>query len=61
VEDAVNGLLSGKAAGAKTLAVCTSSSHEVVAAAEPDWVVPDLTHISVKWVDGKLQVTIPDA
>jgi len=43
VEDAVNGILSGKATGAKVLAVCTSSSHEVVATAEPDWIVPDLT------------------
>ena len=38
VEDAVNGILSGKAAGAKVLAVCTSSDKEVAKAAGPDWI-----------------------
>ncbi|KIJ38498.1 hypothetical protein M422DRAFT_781425 [Sphaerobolus stellatus SS14] len=61
VEDAVSGILSGKAAGARVLGVCTSSEREVVATAKPDWIVPDLTHVSVKWVDGKVEVTINDA
>lgn len=43
VEDAINGILSGKAAGARTLGVATSSSKEVVAAGKPDWIVEDLT------------------
>jgi len=60
VEDAVNGILSGKAAGARTLAPLTSSVRDVVAVAEPDWIVPDLTHVSVRWVNGKLEVTIRD-
>lgn len=61
VEDAINGILSGKAAGAHTLGVATSSSKEVVAAAKPDWIVQDLTAISVRWNDdGKIEVTIPD-
>ncbi|KAF8588438.1 HAD-like protein [Ramaria rubella] len=60
IEDAVNGILSGKAAGARTLAPTTSSTREVVAAANPDWIVPDLRHVSVKWVDSKLEVTIRD-
>jgi len=60
VEDAINGILSGKAAGAKTLGVATSSSKEIVAVATPDWVVQDLTCISVRWIDGKLEVTILD-
>ncbi|KAG8810280.1 hypothetical protein FRC17_003003 [Serendipita sp. 399] len=43
VEDAPNGIRSGKAAGAKVLAVLTSHTREAVQAAEPDWIVPDLT------------------
>ncbi|GJJ13935.1 hypothetical protein Clacol_008192 [Clathrus columnatus] len=58
VEDAINGILSGKAAGAKTLGVTTSSSKEVVAVAKPDWIVQDLSCVSVCWIDGKLEVTI---
>jgi len=58
VEDAVNGLLSGKAAGAYTLAVTTSTTREAVATVRPDWIVPDLTHVSARWVDGKIELTI---
>lgn len=43
VEDAPAGIRSGKAAGAKVLAVLTSHSLEAVKAVEPDWIVPDLT------------------
>lgn len=43
VEDAPAGIRSGKAAGAKVLAVLTSHSLESVKAAEPDWIVPDLS------------------
>ena len=43
VEDAPNGIRSGKAAGAKVLAVLTSHSREAVEAAKPDWIIPDLT------------------
>ncbi|KIM29418.1 hypothetical protein M408DRAFT_35868, partial [Serendipita vermifera MAFF 305830] len=43
VEDAPAGIRSGKTAGAKVLAVLTSHSLEAVKAAEPDWIVPDLT------------------
>lgn len=44
VEDAVSGILSGRAAGSKTLAVCTTTPHEVlIAKANPDYIVPDLT------------------
>ena len=43
VEDAISGVKAGHAAGAKVLAVCTSTSRErLLAAAEPDFIVPDL-------------------
>ncbi|KAF8531013.1 phosphatase [Gautieria morchelliformis] len=60
VEDAVNGVISGKASGARTLASSTTTPREVLAASGPDWIVPDLTHVSVRWVEGKLEVTIRD-
>ncbi|KAG8805914.1 hypothetical protein FRC17_005273, partial [Serendipita sp. 399] len=47
VEDAPNGIRSGKAAGAKVLAVLTSHTREAVQAAEPDWIVPDLTTLDM--------------
>jgi beta-phosphoglucomutase-like phosphatase (HAD superfamily) len=45
VEDAPSGLNAGRAAGSKTLAVCTSHTRaEVVASdANPDFIVKDLT------------------
>jgi beta-phosphoglucomutase-like phosphatase (HAD superfamily) len=45
VEDAPSGIKSGKAAGAKTLAVLTSTTKEKMQAsgAEPDFIVNDLT------------------
>ncbi|KAF8525203.1 HAD-like protein [Hysterangium stoloniferum] len=60
VEDAVSGIISGKAAGARVLAVTTSTTREVVATAEPDWIVSDLKRVSAKWVDGKIELTICD-
>jgi len=45
VEDAISGLKSGHAAGALTLAVCTSTSGEVIvnSDANPNYMVSDLT------------------
>ena len=44
VEDAPSGILAGAAAGAKTLAVCTSHSKEaILAKSKPDFLVKDLT------------------
>ena len=44
IEDAPSGLKAGRAAGAKTLAVCTSHSRDAIVAsgAEPDFIVEDL-------------------
>ncbi|KAG6869062.1 hypothetical protein C0993_004735, partial [Termitomyces sp. T159_Od127] len=45
IEDAISGLKSGRSAGAKTLAVCTSTPREILLAsdASPDYIVDDLT------------------
>ncbi|TEB39111.1 HAD-like protein [Coprinellus micaceus] len=62
VEDAISGLNSGRAAGAQVLAVCTSTSKDrLIGGATPDFVVPDLTGISVSMVGGKIEVTIAEA
>ncbi|KAG8775634.1 hypothetical protein FRC15_000412 [Serendipita sp. 397] len=61
VEDAPNGIRSGKAAGAKVLAVLTSHNREAVQAAEPDWIVPDLTSVSFAVKDGTVELTIEES
>jgi hypothetical protein len=43
VEDAVNGIMSGKASGARTLATATTTPLQALVSAQPDWIVPDLT------------------
>jgi len=60
VEDAIAGLKSGRAAGARTLAVCTSTPRETILAsdANPDYIVTDLTWVSARWFNGKIEVTM---
>ncbi|KAJ3775286.1 HAD-like protein [Lentinula raphanica] len=60
VEDAISGLKAGRAAGATTLGVCTSSSRAILeqSDANPDFIVPDLTCVSVRRVEQGLEVTI---
>ena len=41
-EDAPSGVASGKAAGMKTVGLCTSHTKDKIAAAEPDYIVQDL-------------------
>jgi glycerol 3-phosphatase-1 len=43
IEDAPAGVTSGKAAGCKVIAVCTSHSRERMAQTEADWLIEDLT------------------
>lgn len=43
VEDAPAGVRSGRAAGCKTLALLTSHTREQIEAAQPDFVVKDLS------------------
>jgi len=59
VEDAISGLVAGRAAGAQTLAVCTSTEKiKLVESGKPDFIVNDLTNVSVDMVDGKFRVTL---
>ncbi|MGA2032397.1 MAG: HAD-IA family hydrolase [Thermoguttaceae bacterium] len=45
VEDAPNGILAGRAAGAKCLGLTTSFSDDALRAAGADWTAPDLAHV----------------
>ncbi|KAJ1310148.1 hypothetical protein OPQ81_006893 [Rhizoctonia solani] len=58
VEDAISGMRAGRAAGAKVLGVCTSGSRSTVEKGEPDYIVDNLTKVSVRWVGQKVEVTI---
>ncbi|KAF9072684.1 HAD-like domain-containing protein [Rhodocollybia butyracea] len=60
VEDAISGLKAGRAAGATTLAVCTSTSRDTLekSDANPDFIVPDLTHLQVRRVAEGIELTI---
>ncbi|KZV98684.1 HAD-like protein [Exidia glandulosa HHB12029] len=58
VEDAVSGVASGKAAGMKVLAVLHTTPRDALQAMDADWIVPDLSHVSAEWTDGKVYVTI---
>ncbi|EJD04244.1 HAD-like protein [Fomitiporia mediterranea MF3/22] len=62
VEDAPSGLNSGRTAGSKTLAVCTSHSKQsILDKSSPDYIAKDLTRVSANWVDGKLEFSIDDS
>jgi len=60
VEDAISGLKSGHAAGARTLAVCTSTTRQTIleSDANPDYIVTDLTRVSARWINGKIEVAM---
>jgi glycerol 3-phosphatase-1 len=58
IEDAPNGIRSGKAAGCKTLAVITSHTREQMEATQPDFIVPDLRSVSVELLEKGLRVTV---
>jgi HAD superfamily hydrolase (TIGR01509 family) len=62
VEDAPSGIRAGHAAGARTLAVCTSHTRQAIvdSGASPDYIVTDLTRVSVRLVDGKVEVSIDE-
>ncbi|GMK58966.1 hypothetical protein CspeluHIS016_0604080 [Cutaneotrichosporon spelunceum] len=49
VEDAPTGIRSGKAAGCRVLATCTSHSAEELEKECPDFLVEDLSKVSVAW------------
>lgn len=58
IEDAPSGVRAGKAAGSKVIGVCTSHTAEELAAAEPDFIVQDLTKVSAAWVGDKIALTL---
>lgn len=49
VEDAPTGIRSGKAAGCRVLATCTSHSAEELEKERPDFLVKDLSHVKASW------------
>lgn len=62
LEDSPAGIRSGKAAGCKVLGLVTSHTVEQVVAAEPDWVVRDLSSVKVLQSEGgKVTIEISDA
>ncbi|KAF7310498.1 hypothetical protein HMN09_00592300 [Mycena chlorophos] len=62
VEDAISGIRAGKAAGSAVLAVCTSTARETIIESDagPDFVVSDLTKVTARWIDGKVEVTVDE-
>ncbi|KAH8928927.1 phosphatase [Atractiella rhizophila] len=58
VEDAPNGVRSGKAAGAKVLALVTSHTREQVKGAGADWVVDDLSKVKFEVADGRTRMRL---
>ncbi|KAK7064688.1 HAD-like domain-containing protein [Favolaschia claudopus] len=62
IEDAISGIQSGKAAGSLVLAVCTSTSREKIvdSGAVPDYIVPDLSRVSARWIDNRIELTIEE-
>ncbi|KAF4951873.1 hypothetical protein FGADI_7166 [Fusarium gaditjirri] len=62
LEDSPAGIRAGKAAGCKVLGLVTSHTVEQVTAAEPDWVVRDLSSVKVlRSEGGKVTIEISNA
>ncbi|KAM0244542.1 hypothetical protein ACHAP5_006110 [Fusarium lateritium] len=62
LEDSPAGILAGKAAGCKVLGLVTSHTVEQVVAAEPDWIVRDLSSVKVLRSEGdKVTIEISNA
>lgn len=63
LEDSPAGIRAGKAAGCKVLGLVTSHTVEQVVGAGPDWVVKDLSSVSLigSGEDGKVTLEIRDA
>jgi sugar-phosphatase len=58
VEDVNFGIRAGKAAGARVIALQTTASHSELASAEPDWIVPNCSAISVSMAPAGLIVKL---
>ncbi|KAK8145917.1 hypothetical protein G3M48_003832 [Beauveria asiatica] len=62
LEDSPAGIKAGKAAGCKVIGLVTSHTVEQVVAAQPDWVVKDLTSVRVVGSEGgKVTIEIKDS
>ncbi|KAF4456475.1 glycerol 3-phosphatase 1 [Fusarium austroafricanum] len=62
LEDSPAGIRAGKAAGCKVLGLVTSHTVEQVVAAEPDWVVRDLSSVKVLQSEGgKVTIEVSNA
>lgn len=64
LEDAPAGVVSGKAAGFKVVALATTHSVEALVAAGADWVVRDMRSVRMEGFDakmGRVRVEIRDA
>ena len=61
-EDSPAGIIAGKEAGCKVLAVVTSHTAEQVLSAKPDWVVRDLASVRlVRAEGGEVVLEVRDA
>ncbi|KAI0677042.1 phosphatase [Trametes maxima] len=58
VEDAPAGIRSGRAAGSKTLGLLTSHSRQQVEEAQPDYIVTNLSKVTIKAIENGVEVTI---
>jgi len=58
VEDTPAGIASGRAAGCKTLGVVTSHTRDAMEKANPDYLVTNLTSVSVKLCPDGIEVVI---
>ncbi len=58
VEDAPAGIRSGKAAGAKVIAVKTTAAEPVLRAAGADWIVPDCSHVQLVSSKGAVRLEL---
>ncbi|CUA70384.1 HAD-superfamily hydrolase, subfamily IA, variant 3 [Rhizoctonia solani] len=57
-EDAPSGIMAGKAAGCKVIALLTSHTREAVEAAQPDVIVENLSQVSASWDGEKFSLAI---
>jgi glycerol 3-phosphatase-1 len=63
-EDAPAGVISGKAAGFRVVALATTHTIDQLVAAGPDWIVKDMTSVQLKAWDpttGEAQIEISNA
>jgi len=58
IEDAPNGIRSGNAAGCKTLALLTTHSREQIDLCQPNYLVENLSSISVKRTEKGVEVVM---